>query len=436
MTAERVLAQRIAGRRYFYGWNIVAVAFLANMASAFQLSSTFGVFYKPMAQEIFWSRTAFSALRSIEQIFQGLVAPFLGGLLDKRGARDIMVVGALLAGGALIALSQAKGLWDIYLIRVLFFTTGMLFIGNMTTNIAISNWFIKRRGRATGFSNTGTSLAKVFIAPVATLLIAAVGWRATWALFGTLTWLMVVLPAALLMRRRPEDMGLRPDGEGEHGGEAVGGKAIVETMRASLEGEVRWTRREALKTRALWLIVITFGVASVGIAGLNLHLIPYLTDEGFSPQVAAFALSATAFSQLVGTLAWGFIVERIDVRYAAMSKFLLQAGGLALLTASVGVASVFLSLCVYGFGGSGSIVIQDVIWANYFGRRSLGAVRSLGMPMTTLLSALGPLFFGYLYDLNQSYKGSFTYFTLALFFSAFLILWCKPPEKVRRVIPG
>ena len=170
-------------------------------------------------------------------------------------------------------------------------------------------------------------------------------------------------------------------------------------------------------------------MANVGIAGLNLHVFAYVTDIGFSNLVAATVLSIIAFSQLVSTLVWGFVSERMDIRRANMMMFMTQAAGLALAIATTKVSAVHAGFLFYGIGLGGSWVLQELIWAHYFGRVSLGMVRGLGTLVTHAFGAAGAPFFGFIHDATGSYESSFMAFVIALALSALLSLFVRAPVK-------
>jgi len=409
---------------FFYGWWIVAVAFLAHLAAAAHQSSTLSVFLKPMGQEFGVSRTGFSALRSAEGLLTSLIATLAGPLVDRYGARFFIVAGALIAGSGYVGLGLAPNEWLFFLIRLLPVSVGTAIMAQNVTNVAISNWFIRRRGRAVAIASIGGSFVKTIIAPLSTFLMLTVGWRGAWMVFGGATWILVVLPAAFLMRRRPEDVGLRPDGATD----AAPGRLSRE-QRAALVADVRWTAREALRTQALWMVIFTYGIATIGITGLNLHLFPYLTDLGLPEATAALLLSCMALAQLSASLFWGFLVERVDIRHAMAAKFLIQALGLLLALLVRDPWLLAASLFLYGFGLGGSFVLWEVVWANFYGRLSLGTIRAIGLPATYIFGAVGPPFFGLVYDLTGSYRPSFWFYGAALLLSAVLVPFIRRPQR-------
>jgi cyanate permease len=232
------------------------------------------------------------------------------------------------------------------------------------------------------------------------------------------------------MRRSPEDMGLKPDGAGETAS-APGASTSARRPERHIDSseEIVWRRNEVLRTRTFWLICFMFGMANVGIAGLNLHVFAYVLDLGHSGIIAATVLSIIAFTQLGSTLVWGFVSERMDIRIATLVKFLIQAAGIGCAIAGPAVANLYVGFFLYGIGLGGSWVLQEVIWAHYFGRVSLGMVRGLGVLVTHGFGGAGAPFFGFLFDATGSYVISFSLFAAALLLSAALSMSLTMPRR-------
>jgi len=417
--------------RIFYGWYIVGVGFLANTAAVFSLSSTLGVFLKPLTEDLGVSRGVFSLLRSGESLISASLSPLVGSMMDRHGGRWLMTFGAVVVGIGYLFLSQVEAFWQFLCVRWALHI-GDAFMAYLVVNVAISRWFIRKRGRAIAFSSMGVGCAKIGIPIFTASLIAWFGWRMAWAGFGILTLALVVGPAAVWMRRRPEDMGLRPDGElapSEGTSPSKGKDQRLAPHHQTLADEVIWSRPEAVRTRTFWLIVTCLIFANIGAAGLNLHLFAYVSDTSGSEMVAASVLSTLAFTQIVFPLIWGFIAERVEIRFALMIKFLIQASGLLLAVTSGSLVPLYLGFFMYGIGISGGMVLPDILWAHYFGRLSLGSIRGLGLLMVQSISAVGPPFFGFLFDITGSYFLPFTLLIAALTISAILCLVMRPPTK-------
>ncbi|HEY1373143.1 MAG TPA: MFS transporter [Candidatus Binatia bacterium] len=413
-------------RRIFYGWWIVAVGVLTQIAGVFSLSSTLSIFLKPVTEDLGVSRGAFSLVRTGEILVSAAMAPLVGPIVDRRGGRKLIVAGAVIAAAGYFLLSRVQQFWQFFLVRCTLVVAGDTLMGSVVVMVIISHWFVRKRGRAIAIANLGTGVAKVTMPLLAAALFVSVGWRQSWALFAVFTLLLVVGPALLFIRSSPEDMGLRPDGEAAPPPEKDPA-AISPTVPA--EADVPWTRGEALRTRAFWLLGITFGIANIGIAGLNLHIFSFVTDLGHPALTAATVMSTVALTQLASTLLWGLVAERMDIRKAAMAQFLIQAVGIIVALMSARLDLLYAGFFIYGIGLGGSFVLREVVWANFFGRISLGTVRGMGVFLTNVLAACGAPFFGFLFDLTGSYTLSFTVFVGALLASAFLIMSVKPPRK-------
>jgi MFS family permease len=409
---------------------IVGVGFLAHIASAFSISSTLAVFLKPLSQDLGLSRGTFSLIRSGEILIGAAAAPVIGTLLDRHGGKWLMAAGGLISGVGFLLLGQVRDFWQFAIVRWLLVSPGDMLMGSMVVNVSISQWFVRMRGRALALAGMGHGLAKVCMPVAAATLILYTGWRGAWIVFGVLSLALVVGPALIFMRRRPEDMGLLPDGAAsgtEEGSSASkGGKAKA---RPSSVDDVAWTRREALGTSAFWLIVITFGVSHVGVTGLNLHVFSFVSDQGHTTMVAALVMSIIAIMQFSTPMGWGLLAERTNVARLIMAKFLVQAVGILLALSNPGLVSLYAGFFLYGIGMGGTAILAEMIWANYFGRTSLGKIRGMGSLITSAFSAGGPPFFGLLFDATQSYNLSFSIFIAMLFASAGLSLFLHPPRK-------
>ena len=423
-------AATLSARKFFYGWTIVGVGFLANIASAFALASTLSIFLKPLTADLGISRGVFSLLRSGEGIIGALVAPFVGTLVDRHGGRWLIAIGTTIVAVGYLILSHVESFAQFAFVRLTVVTVGDAMMGSMVVNIIIAQWFLRRRGRALAVSSMGVGFAKVCMPVFAASLMVWIGWRQTWVVFALIAFALGVLPALFFVRRSPEEMGLLPDGvQAPIRSDPRTARSTEASLEYSANQDVLWTRGEAMRTQAFWLLVITFGIASMGVTGLNLHVFSYVTDLGHSPVIAATVMSVIASMQLASPLVWGVVAERIDVRIAAMLRFVIQAIGLGLAILTANLFCLYTGFFLYGIGLGGNMVLPEILWANYFGRRSLGTVRGLGLLISQVLAAIGPPFFGFLFDVTRGYGLSFAIFGAALVTSAFLSLMLRPPAK-------
>ena len=423
--ARLLLPASLFGRRVYYGWYIVAFTFLATMMSAGISAYGLGVFVTPMTEELGWSRTDIALGQTIATGVSGMLGLFIGGPIDRRGGRELVVLGSVITGVGYILLGQVHELWQYYLIKSGVLTFGSAFMGGMVLNIAVSNWFVRYRGRAIAITAMGISVGAIVMPILATRAIETFGWRATWTAIGVLIWAVVIPPAWLVLRRRPEDHGLEPDGGA---GQTPRGNNRLAAQRAATDG-MRWTRREAIRTPALWMLIITFGLASMGYGAMFLHLIPFLTDSGYSARQAAGAFSMIGVAGLLSKPIWGLIAERVVPRYCAASEFALLGLGILLVMAAPSLATMYVAIFVLGLGIGGVVTVQETVWADYYGRLTLGTVRSIGRPFTIVFSAGGPVFASLAYDFRDSYEIAFVLFVVAYVAAALLILVTPAPRK-------
>jgi MFS transporter, OFA family, oxalate/formate antiporter len=412
------LPTMLFGRPIYYGWYVVAVAFVASMMSAGVQAYTLGVFLKPMTAALGWSRTDISLGQTVSTVATGLLALVVGPIMDRRGGRSLIVIGAIVSGFGFMALGQVHNLWQYYLVRGVLITIGSVGMGTLVVNVAISNWFVRMRGRAIAIGSMGVSVSALIMPPLSTKLIAVIGWRSAWVVIGVFVWIVVIPPAAYVMRRRPEDHGLVTDGGPPRPG-------AVARVRSA--GDVRWTRRQAARTPALWMLIVSFGLASMGLSSMLLHTYPYLTDRGFTPAQAAAGFSMIGLMGLISKPLWGLALERFETRLCASAEFLSMAVGILCVLLIRNVPTMFGAIAVFGIGVGGVITVQEVVWANYFGRLTLGTVRSIGRPFTIVSSAGGPVFAAAAYDLRGSYEVAFIVFVLTYVLAAVLILVTPRP---------
>ncbi len=417
--------------RYFYGWNIVFVGFLSTVVSGLGVY-TLAIFVKPMTAAFGWSRTEISIVQGVQTAGNGIAAPFVGPLLDRRGPRLLMVVGAVLTGASLVLTSRVQTIWQFYIFRGLLFALGMASMGPFVTSTTISKFFIRMRGRAIAISAMGLSFAGVIVPPVAASMIDRYGWQAAWVALGVAIWVIAVAPGGLIMRRSPEDLGLRPDGETAEGMERRRAEATARGSEAwAAEGAI-WTRRALFRCPTFWLVVLGFGLSTLAMQGIFLHMIPFIEEEGYTLMAAATAFTAQNFMAFVSKPVWGLIAERTTIRYATAVEFAL--GGIGLLgvflamsvAGSLALAYVFAG--VIGLSIGGVVVNHELVWANSFGRQSLGLVRGTGQPFTIVASAMGPLVGGRLYDVTGSYDVAMPIFVASYALAVVVILFARPPR--------
>ena len=411
----------------YFGWWIVAGAIVAQFVAVALQAQISGVFLRPMTEELGWSRTEFTLATTAGTVLMGLLGFFVGAMVDRRGARPLMLVGLTIVGGSLMALSRIEELWQFILLRGVVFTTGNVLIGNLVVNVTISKWFVQRRGWAISMGSLGVSAAAIVTPVLMVPIVDNIGWRDGWILLGLAAWVLVY-PVAMVMRRQPEDYGWLPDGK------RLGAETSEQDRRAIEEAQRdfanSYTRGEAVRTGALWLLIFGFGAAGIGMMALFVHFIPFLTDAGFTRSQASLLVGTQGVSALLSKFAWGWAMQRYFPRGLAALSFLISAAATVgfVIGAQAGqLAPMYVLFFIWGIGVGGMIPISELIWASYYGRRHLGAVRGVGMPFTIIFFAGGPIFAAGYYDAIGSYDGAILTFAAFWLLAVLLVLAARRP---------
>ena len=404
----------------FYGWYIVGVVFLGFFVNSGVSIWVFGALIKPMSEELGWSRSATVGAATLAAVTGAAVSPWVGQLVDRHGARLVMAVCAALGGGLLVAVGSMQTVWQFYLLYGL--TNGAVRPGMSVLSgpTAVANWFIRRRGRAMGIVALGISVGGVVFVPLTQWVVQGWGWRTAWVALGVATWLLLVIPSLLLLRRRPEDLGLLPDGEAAATQHLVGDEARPQAPD--------WEAQAALRTPAFWLLLLAWGLGSMGTSSLFLLQTSSYTDRGLDAAAAASATGLFAFVGMCVKLPWGLMAERMHVRYCCIAYFVLSSLGAVAQVFVSDVPSALAAATLYGLGAGGTIQLSNQVWADYFGRRHLGAIRGNANLLQVVTQAGGPVFAAAVFDRTGSYDGAFLTFAATFAAAGLLMVLALPPR--------
>ncbi len=414
--------------RVFYGWWVVAAGFYADLILAGAAIWAFGVFIVPISEDTHWSTTAVTLVVTMRTLATGVVGPFIGPLLDRRGtARWVMTVGALIGGISFIAGGLSHSLWQLYLSLGILGALGTQASGLFSASTVISKWFVRYRGRAIGILTVGISAAGFLLVPPLRFLIEAWGWRAAMIALGMLVLATLVPVTWAIVRGSPEEIGLQPDGAAmEASTTAAQDPEKVVPLWAR---ERSWTLKEALKTRALWILVLGQNLGSLGSLALVVHLLPYLQrDKGFSPAQAATIFAVYGLGASLSRIPWGLLAERFPVRFAMGFSFGGTGVGLALVMASHGLVQTTAAAAVLGTATGGFAMLLNLVWPEYYGRRYVGTIRGFIAPLNLISSSGGPLLAAWVYDATHSYSAAFSAFVVVLLLSGLVLSMAKPPK--------
>ena len=412
---------------FFYGWVILACACTAGFSRQGPAVATLSVFVEPMTREFGWTRTALSGAVSLGGVMAAIASPLLGPVLDRRGARLVLSAAVLVTGVCTMALSLTQTLLAFY---VFFCIARMNFAGPFDLGIygAVNSWFLSRRALATSIANLAQMAGLVVMPLLAHLAMMQQDWRAGWLMVGSIVLVVGFVPTWLLMVRRPEDVGLLPDGRqvAPHGSGPGGA-----TRAPAPIPEPVFTRSEALRTPAFWLLALyTLAVYPVQ-AGMSLHQAPHLIERGLSPTFAATIVSTFSLLSALSSLAFGLITRRLGVRIALVLSALFLGVSALLMMGVAAPWQGYAAACCFGIGIGGVLTVLPIAWADYFGRRSFGAIRGAALTVQVTAQASGPLLSGVLRDVTGDYVASLLCFAAISFAGALIGLLARAPMPPR-----
>ena len=425
------LGERLAPRTpFFYGWVILATAASTQVVRNATSSLTIAVFIFPLSEELGWSRTLIAGAASFGGLAATGVSPVVGWLVDRYGARLVLVSSVLILGLSSISLAWATIPVTFYLAygvgRVIF--ASPISIGS---SVVVSRWFVRMRGRASGILFGSHSIGLVAFPLIASVIIGASGWRQAWIVLGILVWGIALLPTALLIVQQPEDVGQRPDGDSPaetREGSAAGGVAFGPASAPPAEEPV-WTLREAMRTPALWMFATATGMVFLVQAGVNTHLAAYLRDQGLNAAFAGFGISLNAAFLGLGSIAWGWATERFPARYVLAAVAVTVGVSSALFVIADSRIEILVYAVLFGFGVGGLLSVPPVGYADYYGRRSLGVIRGVTEPLTSFGQAIGAVLAGLVFDFTDSYQLAFAAFAVMGGLATVLVLFARPPRR-------
>ena len=411
--------------RLYYGWVIVAGLMAVGAVSTGLGGVNLGLFIKPMPRS-----SVFGLAQTARLIGFAGSGWIIGRVIDRRGARLPLAIAAVMAGGAMVALSQVVAGWQILIVFFIVGATGLQGGGgSLFLSVPLANWFIRKRGKAMSVAFMGMPVGIFIFSPLSQLLIEEIGWRHTWLVLGAGGAVIMMIVALFVVRRRPQDMGLRPDGDDEPLIDASSGP------RHAFEGEVSWTRAEAVRSSLLrpstfWRLTMIDGLRMLAMSSVGLFRVPYFIDDrGIDASLVAWALSAEAVFAVFVSLPTGWAVDRYQPRYvAAVSTTLMIAGFILTMTAS-SVVSVFVATSVFGLGVASFIVCQNTVWPAYFGHAHIGSIRGFATPLMLIFSAIGAPLTGIVRDTMGSYQPAWIVAVIGLVIATLLLLITPKPVK-------
>jgi len=398
--------------KYFYGYNIVAACFIIQGVSIGAMF-TYGIFFKEFQAEFGWSRAAISGASSLAFLVMGVAGIFAGRINDKIGPRVLMVISGISFGLGYLLMSNLQAPWQLYLFYGLLIGVG-LSTHDIITLSTVVRWFVRRRGMMSGIVKVGTGSGQLLVPLIATAFIATFGWRQSYVIMGAIVLVMLVA-AALVLRRDPQSMGLLPDGRrDEPCGDGIG----------FMERGVSLKR--AIRTMQFWTICAAEFIIFFCILTIVVHIVPHATDMGLPPATAAGVLSMIGGASMFARFLMGTANDRIGGKRSLVICFIMLLCGLVLLQVAREAWMLFLFAAVYGFALGGFFTVMSPTVAEFFGIGSHGELFGIAVFIGTLGGSIGPLLAGRIFDVTGSYQAVFLVLTGLAVLGLVLITMLRP----------
>ncbi len=415
---KRLLQQQWL-RLPFYGWAIAATALLAVFASAPGQSYGFSVFIDSILIDTGLSRTELSALYALGTGVSAITTLIVGRLVDRWGTRVMLTGVGIAFGAACFLMAIAKGPLTVLLGFATLRALGQGSLAILAT-LLIAQWFVRYRGRAMALVQLGGAASNALFPPLANVLIASIAWRDSYRVLGVVVWILILPAAILIVRNRPEDIGLHPDGL-----PPPAEPAHVPAQESNNKG-----RRGVWRTLRFWLLALPMSAAPFLITALVFHQASIFAERGLPTSVAANIFIAMAAATAVTSAATGVLLDRLGPKVMLFTTLaLLLLALIELQFVRTPLSAVLYALTIGASGGTQGVT-AGVIWAHYYGRVGLGEIQGTASLVTISAAALAPLPLAALQEASGNY-------TLALGLFALLPLVCMailarfhPPSPV------
>ncbi len=415
---------------FFYGWVVVTVTFV-TMAIGVNARTAFSLFYPPIISEFGWERGITAGAFSFGFVVSGVASPLIGRLMDRAGPRAVMELGvALMAGGLLLA-PFTTAPWHLYVTIGVMVGAGSVCLGYSGQSLFLPNWFIRQRGFAIGIAFAGVGIGSVTLLPWVQHMIEQTGWRSACTAMGLLI-LIVLAPINLLLRKRPEDLGLLPDGDAAPSASAA--KPVSNIVDAVWVG-TEWTLGRALRTTRFWWIALGYFCGLYIWYAVQVHQTKFLLDIGFSPSVGVWSLGVVSLLGIPGQIVLGHVSDRVGREWvwaASCAGFAVCFAALIALKYEASLWLVYVMVFTQGALGYGLTSIMGAVVFEIFQGKHQGSIFGMIMLIALAGGAAGPWVTGFLFDLTGSYTLPFAIAMVASGLSA-LSIWQAAPGKVRAV---
>ena len=399
-------------KKKFYGWYILAGGFLI-LALDGGVRFSFGILIKPLISEFSWERGTITLAYSINLLVFGLCQPFAGRLLDRFGPRTLFPISALTASLGLILTSQSSSTLELYLYYGVVTAVGLSGISIGVISSTLSRWFRSLRGFVSGVAISGTAFGQFLFIPLLALLMGRFGWRWSWVILGTSLSLVIVPISIAVMRRSPLEIGQEPYGSnGDH-------HSKRDERDESLSEGLSSSTTRILRSKNFLLTAITYFICGFHDFFFVTQLIPFATDQGFSPQEASNLQGLSGLLSIPGLLLFSSISGKIGRKIPLALIFIPRILCFALLLYSDSKPFITTSALLFGFTLMASAPLASAIMGDLYGLKNIGVLTGTILWIHHSGGALGAYMGGFLYDLTSTYVAAFA---ISLFLSLIAVL--------------
>ena len=379
----------------------------------------FGVFVAPMQATLGIGSASFGLGLTARLIGFAASGPIVGRILDRYGARTPLSVTVVIFGGSVVLLGQVQAGWQLIALQMFMGVLGFWGSSSLYFSVMASQWFIRQRGKAMSIMFVGFPAGIAISAPITQALIDVFGWRNAWAILGITGSAVVFIIARLVLRDRPEDLGLVPDGLPVNPDERNGQEP---------SSDLSWTVHDAIRTGAFWRMAIAFGTIMFGMSAIGLFWVAYFIDRGFTPNIATWALAAYATSQAATSIFLAGLVDRYQSRFLAMFGYVSFFAAFLLMLNATLMWQMFAAGALAGAGVGTGMLLQAHMWPGYFGRANIGSIRGAALPLTLMFSGVGSAATGFIFDASNSYAPAWWTAVVLLLIGAVLLINTPKPK--------
>lgn len=415
--------------RFFYGWVIVAVTFV-TMAIGVNARTSFSLLFPPIIDEFHWERGVTAGAFSFGFLVSGIMSPLMGRMMDRFGPRSVMELGVVLMAAGLLLAPLTTQPWHLYLTIGVLVGGGSICLGYSGQSLFLPNWFVRRRGLAIGIAFAGVGIGSIVLLPWVQHLIEQAGWRTACWVLGLIV-LFVLGPINLLLRKRPEDMGLEPDGDHVHASASAPVSNVVDPVWTAID----WTLTRAMRTSRFWWLALGLFCGLYDWYAVQVHQTKYLVEIGFSPTVAAWALGIVSLLGIPGQIWLGHLSDRIgreSIWTISGLGFTICFAALIALDRYPSLVLVYVMITAQGLLGYGVTSIMGPVVAEIFQGKHFGSIFGTIMLAALAGGAAGPWLTGVLHDHYGNYDLAFL-IGIGVSIIGAVTIWLASPGKVRAV---